>query len=251
MRFVSKQLTRATRLTLIGVTLACAAAGWSGALSSASAAHAEDFAGLSITADSPVYAAGDHVQFCYTVLSPGQVTITDNTSDNHLTVLYAAHDDGSGGCLQSSITQSDGQECLGLDFTADDPTTPPPMYLPDTCFQTLPQGAIAQFYTGGRASGYGDMLTVYADGHATEKHAGQDSVTLQLDAADVATLQSDTTRFASFIASTTTPLILPDGGVTSVFLRGRGTEQASQDEKDAASALLHTYVSRARAELPN
>ena len=71
-----------------------------------------------ITTNKSTYQIGEIMQVCYRVPGPGLVSIVDITPDGHSQIFFTATDDGTGGCIQGTVTPPSGTECLRLDFTS-------------------------------------------------------------------------------------------------------------------------------------
>jgi hypothetical protein len=241
-------LIRGTGLTLSAVVLALTASGRSALLPPLRAAHAQTPpGGVHSTTDSPVYAVGDTLHLCYQVPSAGTVTVTDLTPDRAKAVLFSSPDGGSGDCRDATITPPTGKECLQVDFTADDPTSAVPEGTDTTCFQTLPQGAIAEYFFGGTIAGLDETLVVYDDGHATDRNpSDRYNVTVQIAPKDMATILDYVDRFTSFTSGGSSPSNITDGVSTHLYFRGRGTAAASESDRGALNQLLNPYVYQGR-----
>ena len=66
---------------------------------------------LTIITDRTQYLVGDSIHVCYTVAAPGPITITDTQADGTSHVLLSGVDDGTGGCVDGTITPPLGREC--------------------------------------------------------------------------------------------------------------------------------------------
>lgn len=75
-------------------------------------------ANLSITTDRGTYTVGDPIKVCYSVPSPGPITITDILADGTQQPFFSGYDDGTGGCIPGVITPPSGNECMRLTFGA-------------------------------------------------------------------------------------------------------------------------------------
>ncbi len=70
-----------------------------------------------IWTDKSQYQIGDTIQYCYSVPQPAHVTITDIQPGGASQIALDADDDGTGGCLQGTITPPTGTERLHLSVT--------------------------------------------------------------------------------------------------------------------------------------
>jgi hypothetical protein len=71
--------------------------------------------GASITTDKQTYQVGEPIRICYRVPGPGPITITD-VQGGSSKVIISGNDDGTGGCINGTITPPTGQECFRLDY---------------------------------------------------------------------------------------------------------------------------------------
>jgi hypothetical protein len=75
-------------------------------------------AGAAIWTDQNEYSVGSPIQICYVVPYASSIQITDTDADGNSQVVFQGNDDGSGGCLSSSVTPPTGTEQLELQVSS-------------------------------------------------------------------------------------------------------------------------------------